>query len=44
MKKLLQTLVAIVTLAVSTFSSAEMPSGAYLEGKDAKSAVILAHG
>lgn len=44
MKKLLQTLAAIVTLSVSTFSSAEMPSGAYLEGKDAKAAVILAHG
>lgn len=41
---LIPTFVAAAALALSTLAAAQMPSGAYLDGNDAKTAVILAHG
>lgn len=41
---LIPTFVAAAAFALSTLAAAQMPSSAYLDGKDAKSAVILAHG
>ncbi len=43
MKALMQ-LVGFASLLVGTVVYADMPKGAYLDGKDSKAAVILAHG